>query len=92
MEYGRENMVDLAWNRLTIPEAGTHQEEVKAKECIVHIIAGKANLVIGADGGQQWRYPLDTGDTVWIPPETHFRLQNDGIGTMEVSRYVYSAS
>lgn len=91
MIYGAEGMKDLACELLSVPGNGVLPEEAGKKECIVHIVAGKANLIIGPDEGQQWRYPLGAYDTVWIPAGTLFRLENDGIGNLEISRYTYGA-
>lgn len=92
MEYGADGMKDLTCELVTVPERDALSSPPGEKECIVHVVSGKANLVIGPEGEQQWRYPLDSYDTVWIPAGTHFSLLNDGIGKLEISRYTYGAS
>lgn len=92
MVYGAEGMKDLICERITVSAAESLAAAFGDKECIVHLVSGKANLVIGGEGEQQWFYPLDSYDTVWIPAGTSFTLVNDGIGNLELSRYTYNAS
>lgn len=90
-EFMKDRMQDLSCERFTVPQGGDFYSNSINKEAVLHVMSGKCVLIVGPQGGQQWRYPLDAYDTVWIPSNAEYTLQNDGVGNLELARFHYSA-
>ena len=84
---GMETMESLSCEHISIPYNGSLEKFLIGRECIIHILSGKATLVVGGLNEEQWKYPLDPLNTIHIPPSTNFSLLNAGVGALELAFY-----